>query len=38
MNTVDEDIERFLKLFSFMSEKEIDELVAKHMEAPENRG
>jgi len=37
MNTVDEDIERFLKLFTFMSESEISEIVANHMKTPENR-
>lgn len=37
MNTVDEDIKRFLKLFTFISEEEIDDLVSKHMETPENR-
>ena len=37
MNTSDLDIWRFLKLFTYISEEEIDEIVAKHMESPEHR-
>jgi len=37
MNTSDDDIWRFLKLFSFYNEKEINEIVKKHLEKPENR-
>jgi len=37
MNTVDEDISRFLKLFTFIVEDEIEEIVKNHLETPENR-
>lgn len=37
MNTTDEDVSRFLKIFTLLSLEEIDSIVAKHMEAPEKR-
>lgn len=37
MNTLDADIERYLKLFSFLSDEDISAVVEKHMEAPEER-
>jgi tyrosyl-tRNA synthetase len=37
MNTSDEDISRYLKMLTLIETEEIDELVSKHMEHPENR-
>ena len=37
MNTLDWDIDRFLKLFSFLPEEEISEIVKNHMLEPEKR-
>jgi len=37
MNTLDDDIERYLRLFSFLSDEEISTIVSKHNESPENR-
>lgn len=37
LNTTDEDIERFLKLFTFYSFEEIAEIVAKHSQNPQER-
>lgn len=37
MNTADTDISRFLKMLTLIETEEIDELVSKHMENPENR-
>ncbi len=37
INTLDADIERYLKLFSFLSLEEISEIVSKHDIAPEKR-
>jgi tyrosyl-tRNA synthetase len=37
MNTADDDISRFLKMLTLIETEEIDELVIKHMSAPENR-
>lgn len=37
MNTLDDDIGRYLRLFSFLSMQEIQEIEAKHMSAPEKR-
>jgi tyrosyl-tRNA synthetase len=37
LNTSDEDAERFIKIFTFLSKEEIEELVAKHKEAPHQR-
>jgi tyrosyl-tRNA synthetase len=38
MNTADIDISRYLKMLTLIETEKIDKLVAKHMEAPENRG
>jgi tyrosyl-tRNA synthetase len=37
MNTSDEDIERYMKMLTLIETEEIDEIVKKHMLAPENR-
>ena len=37
MNTSDADISRYLKMLTLIETEEIDEIVKKHMEAPENR-
>jgi tyrosyl-tRNA synthetase len=37
MNTPDEDISRYLKMLTLIETEEIDELVKKHLETPENR-
>jgi len=37
MNTSDSDVERYLKMLTLIETEEIDEIVAKHMEHPENR-
>ncbi len=37
MNTADADIERYLKMLTLIETEEIDEIVAKHMKAPELR-
>lgn len=37
MNTLDEDIEKYLKLLSFLSEEEISEIVDEHTKSPEKR-
>lgn len=37
INTLDADIERYLKLFSFLSDEEISDIVQKHSQSPENR-
>ena len=37
INTLDADIERYLRLFSFLSPQEIQEIVALHETAPEKR-
>jgi len=37
MNTNDDDISRYLKMLTLIETEEIDVLVSKHMEAPENR-
>jgi tyrosyl-tRNA synthetase len=37
LNTSDEDAERFIKIFTFLSKEVIEELVAKHKEAPHQR-
>ncbi len=37
MNTVDADVERFLKAFTLLSLEEIEEIVKKHNETPELR-
>ena len=37
MNTNDDDISRYLKMLTLIETEEIDEIVAKHMQAPENR-
>ncbi|NJW53020.1 tyrosine--tRNA ligase [Salinimicrobium oceani] len=37
LNTSDEDAERFIKIFTFLSKEEIEGLVAEHKEAPHLR-
>ena len=37
LNTSDEDAERYIKIFTFLSEKEIKDIVASHNEAPHQR-
>ena len=37
MNTADNDISRYLKMLTLIETEEIDEVVKKHMESPENR-
>jgi tyrosyl-tRNA synthetase len=37
LNTSDEDAEKYIKIFTFLSREEIDSLVAKHSEAPHLR-
>ena len=37
MNTNDEDISRYLKMLTLIETEEIDEKVAEHLKAPENR-
>ena len=37
LNSADADIEKFLKLFTFMDEPEIADLVARSQQAPEQR-
>jgi tyrosyl-tRNA synthetase len=37
MNTSDDDISRYLKMLTLIETEEIDEVVKKHMENPENR-
>lgn len=37
MNTQDADVERFLFYFTFLSEKEIEEIIAEHSKNPEKR-
>jgi len=37
INTLDADIERYLKLFSFMSDEEISKIVSEHEKTPEKR-
>ncbi|WP_029034038.1 tyrosine--tRNA ligase [Salinimicrobium terrae] len=37
LNTSDEDAERFIKIFTFLSKEEIEQLVVKHKEAPHLR-
>ena len=37
MNTADVDISRYLKMLTLIETEEIDEIVKKHMEIPENR-
>ncbi|MCY2686212.1 tyrosine--tRNA ligase [Salinimicrobium sp. TH3] len=37
LNTSDEDAERFIKIFTFLSKEVIEELVVKHKEAPHQR-
>lgn len=37
MNTSDEDISRYMKMLTLIETEEIDEIVANHMKAPENR-
>lgn len=37
INTPDEDISRYLKMLTLIETEEIDEIVKKHLKAPENR-
>jgi len=37
MNTADTDISKYLKMLTLIETEEIDEIVSKHMEHPENR-
>lgn len=37
MNTADTDLERYLKMLTLIETEDIEELVKKHMETPENR-
>lgn len=37
INTTDEDVERYLKILTLMDMKQIQEVVKKHFEKPENR-
>ncbi|PIF03467.1 MAG: tyrosine--tRNA ligase [Draconibacterium sp.] len=37
LNTSDDDAERYIKIFTMLSEEEINSLVAKHKEAPHQR-
>src|SRR5690554_1285612 len=37
LNTTDEDAEKYIKIFTFLSKEEIDEVVAIHNEAPHKR-
>ncbi len=37
LNTSDEDAERFIKIFTLFSKDEVEELVARHKEAPHER-
>ena len=37
LNTTDEDVERFLKLFTFYSFEEINDIVEKHFQNPQER-
>ena len=37
MRTDDKDVERYLKFFTFLNEKEISDIVKAHVPAPENR-
>lgn len=37
MNTPDEDVSRYLKMLTLIETEEIDEIVKKHLETPENR-
>ncbi len=37
LNTSDEDAERFIKIFTFLSKKEIEDLVSEHKQAPHLR-
>lgn len=37
LNTSDEDAEKYIKIFTLLTKEEVDELVAKHAEAPHMR-
>jgi tyrosine--tRNA ligase len=37
MNTTDEDISRYMKMLTLIETEQIDEIVEKHLEKPENR-
>jgi tyrosyl-tRNA synthetase len=37
MNTVDADVERYFKLFTYLELSEIEKIVKKHLVKPEDR-
>lgn len=37
LNTSDDDAKNYIKIFTFLSKKEIDELIEKHLQAPHER-
>jgi tyrosyl-tRNA synthetase len=37
INTLDQDIERYLKLFTFLNDNEIKKIVFNHLQNPEQR-
>ncbi|MFK7779658.1 MAG: tyrosine--tRNA ligase [Candidatus Gracilibacteria bacterium] len=37
MNTSDDDVERYMKMLTLIETEEIDKIIAKHMQVPENR-
>jgi tyrosyl-tRNA synthetase len=37
INTTDEDVERYLKILTLLTMEEIEQIVKKHFEKPENR-
>jgi tyrosyl-tRNA synthetase len=37
INTADEDIEKYLKLFTFLDENEIKNITKEHTKSPQNR-
>ncbi len=37
LNTSDEDAEKYIKIFTFLSKEEIEKLITEHREAPHNR-
>ena len=38
LNSSDEDAEKYIKIFTFLTKEEIDEIVKSHQEAPHLRG
>jgi len=37
MNTADDDLAKYMKMLTLIETEEVDEIVANHMEHPENR-